>query len=156
MIPHLGLYGSSVTFFPVTAPAQVPGGAAPHLDYRIRLAQGGEVALQAILIASGNLAFLNWLTLVPILACFDDGLWRRILPAALVARAEAASATAAPSRAQGLTVAVLAVGVAALSVAHQHRVAHFLLEARDEAHSSASTLAIAGTSAASPPPRMCQ
>ncbi len=68
------------------------------------------VALQMILIASGNLAFLNWLTLVPILACFDDGLWRRILPAALVARADAASAEAAPSRAQGLTVAVLAVG----------------------------------------------
>src|SRR5205085_617806 len=35
-------------------------------------------ALQVILILSGNLSFLNWLTLVPILACFDDGLWRRV------------------------------------------------------------------------------
>ncbi len=85
---------------------------------RMRYAGGAlMVALQAILIASGNLAFLNWLTLVPILACFDDGLWRRILPAALVARADAASAVAAPSRAQGLTVAVVAVGIASLSVA---------------------------------------
>ena len=42
------------------------------------------VALQIILIPSGNLAFLNWLTLVPILACFDDGVWRRLLPRALV------------------------------------------------------------------------
>ena len=49
IIPHLGLYGSAVTFFPVTAPAQRPGGSAPHLDYRIRLAEGGEVALQVIL-----------------------------------------------------------------------------------------------------------
>jgi hypothetical protein len=85
---------------------------------RARYAGGAlMVALQAILIASGNLAFLNWLTLVPILACFDDGLWRRILPAALVARANAASAGAVPSRGQGLTVAVVAVGIAALSVA---------------------------------------
>lgn len=27
---------------------------------------------QAILIVSGNLSFLNWLTMVPSLACFDD------------------------------------------------------------------------------------
>ena len=49
VIPHLGLHGSAVAFFPVTAPAQRPGGAAPHLDYRVRLAEGGEVALQVIL-----------------------------------------------------------------------------------------------------------
>ena len=30
------------------------------------------VSFQIILIASGNLAFLNWLTIVPALACFDD------------------------------------------------------------------------------------
>ena len=59
------------------------------------------LALQIILIASGNLAFLNWLTLVPILACFDDGFWRRLLPARLVARAEAASSAARPSRGAG-------------------------------------------------------
>lgn len=28
--------------------------------------------LQVILIISGNLSFLNWLTIVPSLACFDD------------------------------------------------------------------------------------
>ena len=75
------------------------------------------VALQIILIASGNLAFLNWLTLVPILACFDDGCWRRLLPAALAARADAAASAASPSRAQGLTVAVAAVAIATLSMA---------------------------------------
>jgi hypothetical protein len=85
---------------------------------RVRYAGGAlMLALQIILIASGNLAFLNWLTLVPILACFDDHLWRRILPARLAARAEAASSVAVPSRGQGLTVAVVTVGIAALSVA---------------------------------------
>jgi len=49
VIPHLGLYGSSVSFFPVTAPAQTPGGDSPHLDYPVRLAESGEVALQMIL-----------------------------------------------------------------------------------------------------------
>src|SRR5262249_39115418 len=75
------------------------------------------LALQAILIASGNLSFLNWLTLVPILACFDDGVWRRLLPRALVARADAASAAALPSRAQGAAALALTVAIAGLSVA---------------------------------------
>jgi hypothetical protein len=35
---------------------------------------------QIILIISGNLAFLNWLTLVPILACLDDDALLRVLP----------------------------------------------------------------------------
>ncbi len=74
-------------------------------------------ARQVLLIASGNLSFLNWLTLVPILACFDDGVWRRLLPRALVRRAETAAASASPSPAQGLAVAAVAAGIAALSVA---------------------------------------
>jgi hypothetical protein len=36
---------------------------------------------QIVLIASGNLAFLNWLTLVPILACLDDDFLLRCSPA---------------------------------------------------------------------------
>jgi hypothetical protein len=54
--------------------------------------------LQLILIFSGNLSFLNWLTIVPALACFDDGFWSKILPRLLVRRAEAAIASAEPSR----------------------------------------------------------
>ncbi|HEU0037078.1 MAG TPA: lipase maturation factor family protein [Kofleriaceae bacterium] len=37
-------------------------------------------AFQVVLIASGNLAFLNWLTLVPILALLDDDFLLRLLP----------------------------------------------------------------------------
>ncbi|MEK9727292.1 MAG: lipase maturation factor family protein [Candidatus Margulisiibacteriota bacterium] len=36
---------------------------------------------QLILIISGNLSWLNWLTLVLCIPCFDDRIWRRILPA---------------------------------------------------------------------------
>ena len=95
--------------------------AAPFLvlgPRRVRHLGGAlMLALQLILIASGNLSFLNWLTLVPIVACFDDGVWRRVLPRALVARAEAASGAAVPSRAQGAAVLALTVGIVGLSVA---------------------------------------
>jgi hypothetical protein len=37
------------------------------------------VAFQVILIISGNLSFLNWLTIVPALACFDDNFLEWIL-----------------------------------------------------------------------------
>lgn len=46
------------------------------------LAGGFMIAFQAILIASGNLSFLNWLTIVPAIACFDDGFWPRRIPRA--------------------------------------------------------------------------
>ena len=35
------------------------------------------IGLQLVLIFSGNLSFLNWLTIVPALACFDDGFWSK-------------------------------------------------------------------------------
>jgi hypothetical protein len=95
--------------------------AAPFLVlapwWRARYVGGAlMLALQLVLIASGNLSFLNWLTLVPILACFDDRLWRRLLPRRIVARVERARAAAIPSRTQGATVAVVAVMVALLSI----------------------------------------
>ena len=48
---------------------------------RWRWAAGGAmVVFQATLILSGNLAFLNWLTLVVGLSAFDDEFWSRLLP----------------------------------------------------------------------------
>ncbi len=38
------------------------------------------VGFQAVLILSGNLSFLNWLTIIPCLACFDDRFWVRLIP----------------------------------------------------------------------------
>ncbi|HWA84807.1 MAG TPA: lipase maturation factor family protein, partial [Opitutus sp.] len=74
------------------------------------------VALQVVLIFSGNLSFLNWLTLVPALAYFDDCLWAKLLPRVLVRRAAAAAACAEPSRAMTRTAWGVAVLVAVLSV----------------------------------------
>jgi len=84
---------------------------------RARLVAGGcLLALQVILISSGNLAYLNWLTIIPILACFDDGVWRHLLPRRLVERALRAAATAVTSAGQRRAVVTLAAVVAVLSV----------------------------------------
>ena len=95
--------------------------AAPWFAFGPRAARhaAGTVllALQVFLILSGNLSFLNWLTIVPILACFDDSLLGRLLPRRLVARAERAAGEAEVSRAQQVAVGVLVAVVAALSVA---------------------------------------
>jgi len=74
------------------------------------------VMLQVILVLSGNLSFLNWLTILPALACFDDGFWSRILPRSLVQRAEQAATRAEPSRPMLITSQVLAAAIAVLSI----------------------------------------
>ena len=74
------------------------------------------VLFQATLLLSGNLSFLNWLTIVPALACFDDAVWARILPRALVARAQRAAETARPSGPMRGAAWALAVLVALGSV----------------------------------------
>ncbi|XP_011890104.1 PREDICTED: lipase maturation factor 1 isoform X2 [Cercocebus atys] len=48
-------------------PCRVTGHAS-----RRRLPDASAATARAILIVSGNLSFLNWLTMVPSLACFDD------------------------------------------------------------------------------------
>ena len=96
---------------------------APWFVFGPRLARhiAGSVIvlLQVILILSGNLSFLNWLTIIPALACFDDGFWSGILPHPLVRRAEeaeAASASAGPSRPMVVTAWTVTVIIALLSI----------------------------------------
>jgi hypothetical protein len=74
------------------------------------------VLLQVSILMSGNLSFLNLLTIIPALACFDDGFWSRILPGALVNKARLAAERAKPSRAMTISSRVLAVVIAILSV----------------------------------------
>lgn len=84
---------------------------------RVRHLAGALTALfQMLLIVSGNLSFLNWLTLVVCLACFDDTALCRILPVRLRAAAERLEAARRTSRAQGISVGVLAAVVAVLSI----------------------------------------
>jgi len=94
--------------------------AAPWFVFWPRLARhiaGAVIVLfQLTLIVGGNLSFLNWLTIVPALACFDDSFWRKILPRALVRRAERAAAEAQPSRPMRVTAWAVAGLVALLSV----------------------------------------
>jgi hypothetical protein len=40
---------------------------------------------------SGNLSFLNWLTMVPAILSLDDGVWQRLFPSSEVALAETAN-----------------------------------------------------------------
>jgi hypothetical protein len=74
------------------------------------------IAFQILLIASGNLSFLNYLTIVPALACLDDAFWSRLLPRRLVARAARAAEQAVPHPAQNRAALGLAAVVVLLSI----------------------------------------
>jgi len=74
------------------------------------------VSFQVVLILSGNLSFLNWLTIVPALACFDDSLLSKLVPRQIAHWAARAAESAILSRAQELAAAGLVVLVAALSI----------------------------------------
>jgi hypothetical protein len=95
-------------------------GIAPWFAFgfrRWRHAAGVVLVLfQLTLIASGNLSFLNWLTIVPALACFDDTAFGHLLPAALRERLLARFAAAKVNRVHGIAAIVYAVIVALLSV----------------------------------------
>ncbi len=56
---------------------------------RVRALAGlAMISFQGVLILSGNLSFLNWLTIVPLIASFDDAQLARITPRFLRERAE--------------------------------------------------------------------
>jgi hypothetical protein len=78
---------------------------------KLRIAAGAVIVVfQSILILSGNLSFLNWLTILVALACFDDGVFRRLLPARLRRRvADVAASLQEPSR--GRRAATWAIGI---------------------------------------------
>ncbi len=75
------------------------------------------VSFQGLLILSGNLSFLNYLTIVPMLGFLDDSLLARILPKALVRRARSAASDAEKSQLQHWLVTMYALVIAWLSIA---------------------------------------
>jgi hypothetical protein len=78
------------------------------------------IAFQVSIGVTGNLSFLNWLTIVPALACFDDTAFGRLVPARLRPARERMLerfALLSSSKAQLRAVRVFAVLVALLSVA---------------------------------------
>lgn len=74
------------------------------------------VLFQLSIILSGNLSFLNWLTIIPALACFDDGYWAKLLPGVLVRKAQAAADGAEESKPMLTTSYIIAGLVALLSL----------------------------------------
>lgn len=74
------------------------------------------ILLQLNIFISGNLSFLNWLTIIPALACFDDGFWSKILPRKLVEKAKAAQTGCEPSKPMQTTAWIVTVVVIFLSV----------------------------------------
>jgi hypothetical protein len=94
--------------------------AAPWFVFWPRLARhiaGTVIVLfQFNIILSGNLSFLNWLTIIPALACFDDGFWAKLLPRRLVRKAEFAAANSEPSKPMINTAWVITFIVAILSI----------------------------------------
>ncbi len=93
---------------------------APWFIFWPRLARhiaGAVIVLfQITIMLSGNLSFLNWLTIIPALACFDDGFWARILPGRLVLAAKAAADRAEESRPMLTSAVVATIVVALLSI----------------------------------------
>src|SRR3989475_3819103 len=75
------------------------------------------VTFQIFLIISGNLSFLNYLTIIPFLACFDDTFLRHFLPQAVVKRAERSAHESEPSRINNAIAIGLSIVVVYLSVA---------------------------------------
>jgi Lipase maturation factor len=95
--------------------------AAPLFAFGPRLARhiAGIVMIlfQLDLIITGNLSFLNWLTIVPALACLDDGFWSKILPKQLVRKAEAAAVISeAASKSHQRTIWFVTAVIVILSV----------------------------------------
>jgi hypothetical protein len=86
-----------------------------RLRHLRHLAGAFLVLFQLILILSGNLSFLNWLTLAICVPCFDDGALGRVLPRRLTAAALRAP-EAEETKARGLAVYALAAVVAILSL----------------------------------------
>jgi hypothetical protein len=73
------------------------------------------ILFQLILILSGNLSFLNWLTIVPALACFDDGFWSKILPHFIVVNAQTAANNTKPSKPMIVTAWIVTTVICFLS-----------------------------------------
>ena len=82
-----------------------------------RLVAGSIIIVFQLAIAlGGNLSFLNWLTIIPAIACFDDRALSKILPGALTNRAVAAQRGAVVSRSMLGAAWAVASLVAILSI----------------------------------------
>ena len=75
-----------------------------------------QMQFQATLIGTGNLSFLNWLTMVPAILCLDDSFLGRFFLPSRVAEASLAAATFTPTASRRIVSAVFGGLVMWLSV----------------------------------------
>ncbi len=75
-----------------------------------------QVIFQAVLISSGNLSFLNWLTIVPAIACFDDLFLRCLFSGSWSAAASQATNLGTSTIVRQSVSAIFFVWIAYLSV----------------------------------------
>jgi hypothetical protein len=64
-----------------------------------------QILFQAVLISSGNLSFLNWMTIVPAIICLDDAMLGRFFSSRTRLQAQLAAWVASNSPALGLSTA---------------------------------------------------
>jgi hypothetical protein len=84
---------------------------------RVRILGGiSIVAFQLLLIVSGNLSWLNWLTVTIAIACFDDAALSRLCPARFRARLLAYTTGVSNSKPRKVAVYALCAVVAVLSL----------------------------------------
>ena len=74
------------------------------------------ITFQIFLIVSGNLSFLNYLTIVPFVACLDDTFLRRLVPQSIVTRAQTAASTSQSSPIHAGISMMLLILIALLSI----------------------------------------
>ena len=74
------------------------------------------ISFQVVLILSGNLSFLNWLTIVPVIACIDDRFWKKVLPKRLVSKAEFAAKHSTTPKIHTIAAWIMVVVVISLSI----------------------------------------
>jgi hypothetical protein len=84
---------------------------------RARLVAGGLVVLfQVLLMLSGNLSFLNWLTIAVAVGCFDDGVFAPLLRGSARERLAGHVSGATETKARRVAVYALAATAAFLSL----------------------------------------
>lgn len=98
------------------------------------------IVFQLTLISSGNLSFLNWLTIVPAIACFDDDALEKVLPKRLK-RWAASQSFPKPAQRQVITAFVAAAFIAFLSIEPVRN----LFSDRQRMNSSFNPLALVNT-----------
>jgi len=74
------------------------------------------ISFQFILMLSGNLSFLNWVTIIPVIACFDDSFLRKIMPKWVTSRAEYGLMHKRTYKPQKIIAWILVIAIAWLSI----------------------------------------